>query len=111
MTDKIFRFGVGGLNNSIESVIGVYLLYRFANIPSIQMKIKDNAKLIKLSGYCYGVYIFQQFILKFLYYKTDFTIAINPYLVPWIALILTIALSLMLTGMCLKTRFGRFLIG
>lgn len=111
MTDKIFRFSVGGLNNSLESIIGVYLLYRFANAPSIQKKIEDNAKLIKLSDCCYGVYIFQQFILKYLYYKTDFAIAINPYLIPWLAIVLTIALSLLLTKMCLKTRFGRFLIG
>lgn len=111
MTDKIFKFSVGGLNSSLESIIGVYIFYCLANVPSIQKIIKGNVKLIKLSGYCYGVYVFQQFILKYLYYKTGYAIAINPYLVPWIALVLTIALSFLLTGVCFKTRFGRFLIG
>lgn len=89
----------------------MYLLYRIANIPKIQNKIDENRLLIKLSSYCYGVYIFQQFILKFLYYKSDMAQCINPYALPWVATVVTIALSLILTDLSLRTKVGRFLIG
>ena len=109
--EKGLRFGANGFVNIIISVTGVYLLYRLANIPSIQGKIEGNRHLIKLSGYCYGVYIFQQFILVFLYYKTDFAMVVNPYVLPWLSTLLTITLSLFFTHVSLRTRVGRFLIG
>ena len=89
----------------------MYMLYRIANIHKIQNKIDGNKLLIRLSGYCYGVYIFQQFILRYLYYKTDMAQCINPYALPWVAAVVTIALSLILTDLSLRTRIGRFLIG
>lgn len=109
--EKCIRFALSGLINIIISVAGVYLLYRIANIPKIQNKIDENRLLIKLSSYCYGVYIFQQFILKFLYYKSDMAQCINPYALPWVATVVTIALSLILTDLSLRTKVGRFLIG
>ena len=109
--EKGLLFGLNGLVNIIISVTGVYLLYRIANISTIQKKIDGNRLLIKLSGYCYGVYIFQQFILRYLYYKTDMAHCIDPYVLPWVATVVTIALSLILTDLSLRTRAGRFLIG
>lgn len=85
LIEKGFLLGLNGLVNIIISVTGVYLLYRIANIPKIQNKIYGNNLLIKLSGCCYGVYIFQQFRLKFLYYKSDMAQCINPYALPWLA--------------------------
>jgi hypothetical protein len=109
--EKIVRFAISGPINILISVAGVYMLYRAANIPYIQTKIEGNALLIKLSGYCYGVYIFQQFILKILYEKTQLVYALDAYSLPWIATLITIILSLLLTHLFLKTRAGRYLIG
>lgn len=111
LTEKCIQFGLNGLVNIIISVTGVYMLYRIANIPSIQKKIDANRLLIRLSGYCYGVYIFQQFILKVLYYKTDMVMCINPYVLPWVVTAVTIVLSLIFTDLLLRTKAGRFLIG
>lgn len=111
LIEKGFLFGLNGLVNIIISVTGVYMLYRIANVHTIQSRIDGNKLLIRLSGYCYGVYIFQQFILKFLYYKSDMAQCINPYALPWVATVVTIALSLILTDLSLRTRIGRFLIG
>ena len=110
-TEKITRFAIAGPVNIIISITGVYMLYRVANISYIQNKINDNQFLIKLSGYCYGVYIFQQFILKILYEKTQLAYVVDAYSLPWIATAITIILSLLLTHLTLKTRVGRFLIG
>ena len=67
--------------------------------------------MIKLSGYCYRVYTFQQFILKFLYYKACIAHCTDPYVLPWVATAVTMALSLVFTDLSLRTRVGRFLIG
>lgn len=109
--ERVFLFGLSGFVNIIASVTGVYILYSVANIHSIQNKIDGNKLLIRLSGYCYGVYIFQQFILIILYYKTDMALCINPYILPWLATVVTIVLSLVFTDLALRTKVGRFLIG
>ena len=67
--------------------------------------------MISLSTYCYGIYICQQFILKYLYYHTSLPEMTGPYLLPWIALIITLVSSIIITGLMLKSRIGRFLIG
>lgn len=66
---------------------------------------------IKLAGCCFGIYIFQQFILQLLYYKTSFPALVGPYRLPWYGFIITTLLSYSLTVAFLKTRTGRFLIG
>ncbi len=59
---------------------------------------------IKVGKYCMGIYIFQQFILKILYYHTDFMVNIYPLFVPWIALGISLFFSILLTFMFKKTR-------
>lgn len=59
----------------------------------------------------FGVYLFQQFILQFLYYKTDFPVQVGPYLLPWISFLVTLVLSFMLSICLRKTRIGRCIIG
>ena len=39
-------------------------LYSIANRTSVVNKLKTYPILLTLSGYCYGVYIYHQFILK-----------------------------------------------
>lgn len=79
------------------------------------MKIVDHADkskwdgIIKLSNCCFGVYLFQQFILKLLN-NSDMPLWINPYLYPWVAFIITLGLSLILTILIRKTQIGRQLL-
>ncbi len=70
-----------------------------------------SPSLVILSTFCYGVYIFHQFILKALYYHSPLTDIISPVYLPWICFIITVTLSLLLSFFTLKTRLGRFLIG
>lgn len=67
--------------------------------------------LIKLSSYCFGIYIMQQFILQWLYYHTAFCTIISPTLIPWMGFVVAMILSILLTGLLLKTKTGRYLIG
>lgn len=89
-------------------ILGMYSIFNHRGIPD---KLSHYPGLITLSGYCYGVYIFQQFILKVIYYKIPGIEVINPYWLPWLGFLVTLILSLLFTHYTLKTRVGRFLIG
>ena len=67
--------------------------------------------VFKLNSLCFGIYLFQQFILQILYYKTDLPQLVGPYFLPWIACTITLVTSYLLSVMCLKNKIGRFLIG
>ena len=67
--------------------------------------------VINASSDCYGVYVYHQFILVWLYFYTPLVGTCPPLLVPIIGLILALSTSLLLTRLSLKTRLGRFLIG
>ena len=80
-----------------------------------QMFLSKNSiiaeSIVVLSTYCYGIYIIHQFILMLFYYNTPITDIINPIVLPWIAFIVTLLLSIVMTAMLLRTKIGRFLIG
>jgi len=95
----------------IVSLSGLLFCYW---ISRYYISIKGNEvgfTLIKLSTYCYGVYICQQFILQVMYYKTDAPELLGPYFLPWAGIVITLIVSLALTHYMLKTNVGRFLIG
>ena len=60
---------------------------------------------------CFGIYLFQQFVLQFLYYKTDFPTIVGPYWLPWCGFMIAAMVSYVLSALLLKTKTGRFLIG
>lgn len=90
----------------ISGIMGLYWIIK-KNIENKEL----SPKMIKLSNYCFGVYIYQQFILIALYYHTDLPVMLNGYVTPWVFMILTLVASLLLTNLLLKTKFGRLLIG
>lgn len=111
MVEKVMRMVLINSFHTANALSAIYLIYSFANAESVLRFLRDNPILITLSGYCYGVYIYQQFILKILYYQTQLPFVVNAYWLPWIATLATIVLSLLLCHFTLKTKIGRFLIG
>ncbi|MCH5175530.1 MAG: acyltransferase family protein [Prevotellaceae bacterium] len=89
----------------------IVFLYSLANKPKVQYCLNRCPQLMVLSSYCYGVYIYQDYILTYLYYHTDFASVVPNALFPWAGFVITLILSLLLCHLTLKTRFGRFLIG
>lgn len=66
---------------------------------------------VKLASCCFGIYLFQQFVLKGLYYKTSFAEIVGPYWLPWLGFLIAAPLSFFLSTLLLKSKTGRFLIG
>ena len=65
----------------------------------------------KIAACCFGIYLFQQFILQLLYYKTGFPLLVGPYWLPWAGFVIAAVISYFLSALLLKTKTGRFLIG
>lgn len=95
----------------IYSFLGVVALYSSAIKLMKDGYIHLSDRMIKLSQNCFGVYIFQQFILQWIYYHTDMTLLIPVELVPWIGFIIALTISLALSVLMRKTRIGRYLLG
>lgn len=87
------------------AVFGVALLLIFSTKLVRHSDTSKWSLLLKLSDSCFGVYIFQQFILK-LIGQTQFSQNVNPYLYPWIAFAISLAVSLSLTVFIRKTKLG-----
>lgn len=66
---------------------------------------------LKLAACCFGIYLFQQFVLQLLYYKTRFPVVVGPYWLPWCGFVIATTLSYLLSNLVLRTKMGRHLIG
>lgn len=109
--EKVLRHLINNVFRVILSLSAIFILYGLANKIKVIEYLEHRPFLITLSGYCYGVYIYQQFILQVLYYKTSLPLLVNEYWLPWLATGITLVASLLLCHITLKFRLGRFLIG
>lgn len=69
-----------------------------------------SSTVIKLGTYCFGVYLFQQFILQAVYYHTPISSIIGSQWLPWIGFIFALALSVLLSILFKHTYIGKKLI-
>jgi hypothetical protein len=93
---------------SIPATAALYLLcMRLVYIKNVTV----SQRLISLTGLCFGVYLFQEFILQYMYYHTTIPQHVHPYILPWLGFIVTLTLSLLFTKLLLLTKVGRWMIG
>ena len=92
---------------SITGIMSMYLVVcRFTEKPNyIPSKF-----ILNLSGICYGMYVFHQFILKFLLYNTSLPCILGQG-TPWVCFVITVFISYLLTKLFMNFKFGRLLIG
>lgn len=74
-------------------------------------KKEISAGLLQFNVCCFGIYIFHQFILKLIYYKTSMPLFCGTYWLPWMGLFCTFIVAFGLTWLFRKTQIGRFLFG
>lgn len=58
------------------STLGVAMIYLFINYLIISKVFHTTDYIAKLSSYCFGVYIFQEFIIRIFYYKLSESLCI-----------------------------------
>lgn len=111
ITKKAIVLTIVNLLRLVYSWFGTLAVYFFANYMIKNRYINVGPRMRMVGSYCFGIYIFQQFILKFLYYESDFIYWFESDVVPWIALLITLIISFLLTFLSLKTKIGRLLLG
>ena len=79
----------------VYATLGMTAIYVTGIFVTSKYKLPDW--YIRLGNLCFGVYIFQEFILKYLYYFSEFPKSCPPYIIPWVCFIITIVLSLCLS--------------
>lgn len=63
---------------------------------------------VKISACCFGIYLFQQFVLQLLYYKTSLPLLVGPYWLPWCGFVVAALVSYLLSDLWLKLKWGSF---
>lgn len=89
--------------------VGLMAFYCTAVYYTKKHQISETTK--NIAACCFGIYLFQQFILMILYYRTDVPLELGAYWLPWCGFVITTFLSYVLSFLLLKTKVGRFLIG
>ncbi len=85
--------------------VGIAAFYASAVLYCRKHKVGDT--MIKIGTCGYGVYVFHQFFLKYAYNLTDYPIWTGTYWMPWIAFVVTVILSTVLTLLCRSTPLGK----
>ena len=93
------------ISRFICAVFGIALLMMAALKLANIKKYSEQTQLVNLSDCCFGVYIFQQFVLL-LIERTDFANNVSPYLYPWIIFLIALITSLVLTRIIRRTKVG-----
>lgn len=88
---------------------GLTAFYGTAVYYTQRHQLSETTK--QIAACCFGIYLFQQFVLQLLYYKTEFPLWVGPYLLPWCGFVIAAVISYVLSDLLLKTKVGKFLIG
>lgn len=111
-TDSLFRkaiyLSINAYAKAILALVGIIATYMTASVYVAKHTLSKWVMDIGVLGY--GVYIFHQFILQFLYYKTSFPNTFGTIWLPWVGTGVALALSLILSILFRQTQWGRKLI-
>lgn len=100
--------GGGRIFQTIYSLIGTIAFYITGLF--VTQNIELNKKYIQFGSLCMGIYIFQQFVLKVLYYKTLLPDFVDSLYLPWVSFMIALAISVVLTMLIRSSKFGKKLL-
>lgn len=92
----------------ILATTGILTLFLIASAYTRNHSL--SAYTIQIGTLGYGVYIFHQFILVWLYYNTSLSDIVGGLWLPWIGLVSAVVISILLTIILRSTDVGRKLI-
>lgn len=101
--------GIGHTINTYMKIVlawvGILSLYQAAVLYCRRHRI--GSFLLKVGVCGYGVYIFHQFVLIYLYRQTSLPQILGSYWLPWISLLFAIIVSVVLTLLIRQTRLEK----
>lgn len=105
---KIFKISMRNLCKLGYATMGVFTFYLWSLY--IIKRHDTPSRFLQFNRACFGIYLFQQFILMILYYKTSLPQLLGSYWLPWVGLFITLTTSTLLSKLLLRTSVGNFLI-
>lgn len=81
-------------------------LFLFCFVKSLTLTHYPEKFISKLNDCCYGAYIFQQFIIKILFYNNNLISSFCPIYFPIVILAIALPSSFLLSFLLKKTKFG-----
>lgn len=109
---RLYRLLTGSARSTCQLIYATIGTITFYITTVYYTRKKQLSKFtITLASCCFGIYLIHQFLLKALYYNTDFASIVGPYWLPWLGFIIVLPISYLLATLLLKTKIGKFLIG
>lgn len=105
LIQKAVYYSILSLLTAIYALCGVWAFYTTAVLFCKKKTL--NTDYLSIGKYCFGVYIFQQFVLQILYYKTSVPVLLGPIALPWVGFITALLLSFVLSFAVRQTKIGR----
>lgn len=105
---KFFLIYIRNIMRLISS--SLVLLFFFYIGTHIKLSSKLRQVVMLLSTLSFGIYIFQEMILRVLYYKVNLFSNVNELFVPWIAFMVTIVLSTLISLLFSRNKFLKYLL-
>lgn len=102
------RVLVYGLKLELKALlawVGIYAFFTSAILWCRRHQVSNWALKVGVCGY--GVYVFHQFILVYIYDYTQYPQMFGTYWLPWVSFIVATCLSLILTLLIRQTKIGR----
>lgn len=105
---KAILLSVNTILKVVLATTGIITLFLIASKYMQHHSLSDT--IIQIGTLGYGVYIFHQFVLRWLYYHTSMSEVLGGVWLPWIGLISAVGISILLTILIRRTKIGRKLI-
>ena len=105
---RMIRVALYSANNLLKATLG-WIGITACYLSAVRYCMEHNLSetIIKIGACGYGVYVFHQFILVFLYRYTSLPQMTGSYLMPWVGFIITVVLSTTMAILIRMTSFGR----
>ena len=104
------KFVIGKICMLGYSGAGIIMLMIVVGYVQKNSELKVPLWMVEVGNLCFGVYLFQQFILQAIYYYTNMPGLIGAIFTPWVGFIIALTVSLLLTWLCRLTRVGRCIL-
>jgi len=108
VTSKLLRAGINEFNTISKALLGWSGIMALCLSAAKYCSGHSIGSFILKVGVCgYGVYVFHQFILVYLYRYTELPTVAGTYLLPWIGIVITTIVAVLLTLAVRSTEIGR----
>lgn len=94
----------------LYATVGTVMSYLVVNLI-IKSRVEIGEPWTTFNQCCFGVYIYHQFILEYLYYHTALPTSVGSYWLPWVGLAVALPAAFILSYVTRATKAGQFLIG